>query len=68
MREEQQSVQEYKANRQGKRQKIAEMTDFLREQSGEMTEYDDKLVRQLVEQVDVLGEKITVRFKSRLEI
>ena len=57
LREERQSVQEYNANRQGRRQRIAEMT-----------EYDDKLVRQLVERVDVLGEKITVGFKSGLEI
>ena len=68
LREERQSVQEYNANRQGKRQRITEMTAFLKEQSGEMTEYDDKLVRQLVERVDVLGAKITVTFKSGLEI
>jgi len=68
LREERQSVQEYNANRQGRRQRIVEMTAFLNEQTCEMTEYDDKLVRQLVERVDVLGEKMTVAFKSGLEI
>jgi len=68
LREEKQSMQEYNANRQGKRKRIAEMTAFLKEQTGEMTEYDDKLVRQLVERIDVIGEKMAVAFKSGLEI
>jgi len=68
LREEKQSMQEYNANRQGKRKRIAEMTAFLKEQTGEMTEYDDKLVRQLVERIDVIGEKMTVAFKLGLEV
>ena len=68
LREEKQSMQEYNANRQGKRKRIAEMTAFLKEQTGEMSEYDDKLVRQLVERIDVIGEKMTVAFKSGLEV
>ncbi|WP_310603405.1 DNA recombinase [Anaerosporobacter sp.] len=68
LREAKQSMQEYNADRQGKRQRIADMTAFLDEQTGEMIEYDDKLVRQLVERVEVLGDKMTVGFKSGLEV
>lgn len=44
------------------------MKAFLKEQAGELTEYDDKLVRQLVERVEVLGDKIVVGFKSGTEV
>jgi len=67
LREERQAIQEYNANRQGKRQRIAEMTTFLKEQTGKLTEYDDKLVRQLVERVEVLEDKLQIEFKSGLK-
>jgi len=43
------------------------MTAFLQEQGGEITEYDNKLMRQLVERVTVLPEKLTGTFKSGIE-
>jgi len=67
LREERQAIQEYNANRQGKRQRISEMTTFLKEQTGKLTEYDDKLVRQLVERVEVLEDKLQIEFKSGLK-
>lgn len=36
--------------------------------SGKLTEYDDKLVRQLVERVTVREEQFVVRFKSEIEV
>jgi site-specific DNA recombinase len=42
------------ALRQDKRDRIAEMTDFLNMQTGDITEFDDKLVRKLVEKAIVL--------------
>ena len=67
LREERQAIQEYNANRQGKRQRIEEMTTFLKAQTGKLTEYDDKLVRQLVERVKVLEDKLQIEFKSGLK-
>lgn len=64
LRDEKQIMQEHNAERQAKRQRIAEMTALLEEQADEMTEYDDKLVRQLVERVEVHGDKMVVTFKS----
>ena len=54
--------------REGKRQRIAEMTDFLNEQSCELEEYDEQLVRRLIEKVTVFDDKLTVEFKSGVEI
>ena len=63
-----QETQEHNAQRQTKRQRISEMTEFLTMQSGIITEYDDKLTRQLVEQITVLGDKLQAAFKSGVDI
>ena len=44
------------------------MTDFLNTQTGDITEFDDKLVRKLVEKATVYNDRIVVEFKSGLEI
>ena len=56
------------ALRQDKRDRIAEMTDFLDMQTGDITEFDDKLVRKLVEKAIVYDDRLVVEFKSGLEI
>lgn len=63
-----QETQEHNAQRQTKRQRISEMTEFLDMQSGIITEYDDKLTRQLVEKITVFEDKLRVAFKSGVEI
>lgn len=37
-------------------------------QSGIITEYDDKLTRQLVEQITIFNDKLQVSFKSDVDI
>ena len=59
-----QETQEHNAQRQTKRQRISEMTEFLAMQSGIITEYDDKLTRQLVEKITVFEGKFQIDFKS----
>ena len=44
------------------------MTDFLNEQSYELEEYDEQLVRRLIEMVTVHDNIIVVEFKSGIEI
>ena len=56
------------ALRQDKRDRITEMTDFLNTQTGDITEFDDKLVRRLVEKATVYDDRLMVEFKSGLEI
>ena len=56
------------AERQGKRQRIEEMTEFLKEQTGELIEYGEQLVRRLIEKITVFDNKLTVEFKSSFEV
>lgn len=56
------------AEREGKRQRITEMADFLNAQSYELEEYDEQLVRRLIEKVTVFDDKLTIEFKSGVEI
>jgi site-specific DNA recombinase len=44
------------------------MTDFLNTQTGDIAEFDDKLVRKLVEKATVYDDRLVVEFKSGLEI
>lgn len=56
------------AEREGKRERIADMAEFLNEQSYELEEYDEQLVRRLIEKITVFDEKLTVEFKSGVEL
>jgi len=40
------------------------MSAFLREQPAALTQYDEPLVRRLIEKVTVYEDKFTVEFKS----
>ena len=68
LRELKQNALVENAEREGKRQRIAEMTDFFNEQSCELEEYDEQLVRRLIEKVTVFHDKFAVEFKSGVEI
>ena len=45
-------------------QAVRDLQEFIRSQGKEITEFDEKLVRRLVEQITVSDETITVQFKS----
>ena len=55
------------AARQSKRQRMEEMNEFLKGQSTAILEYDEKLVRRLVEKITIYKDKLTVEFKSGVE-
>ena len=63
-----QETQEHNVQRQTKRQRISDMTEFMTMQSGIITEYDDKLTRQLVEKITVFEGKLQASFKSGVDI
>jgi len=52
------------AEREGLKQRISEMQQFLAKQTQNITEYDEQLVRRLIEKITVYEEKVTVEFKS----
>jgi len=66
LREQKQNVQMESAGRDEVRKRIADMSAFLREQPTAITEYDEPLVRRLIEKVTVYEDKFTVEFKSGL--
>jgi len=68
LRELRQNALVENAEREGKKQKVDEMTTFLNEQSCELAEYDEQLVRRLIEKVTVHDNRFEVEFKSCVEI
>ena len=59
LRELKQNALVENADREGKRQRIAEMNDFLNEQSCGLEEYDEQLVRRLIEKVTIYAVSYT---------
>lgn len=56
------------AERESMKQRIAEMREFLETQPAEMSEYDELLVRRLIEKVTVYDERFEVEFKSGMTV
>lgn len=52
------------AEREGLKKRIAEMREFLDSQPTEVLEYDEQLVRRLIEKVTVYDKQFEVEFKS----
>ena len=55
-------------SREETQKRIAELQDFIGSQQSEITEFDESLVRKLIQQITVYDDRFTVRFKSGLEI
>lgn len=68
LRKERQAILLQDAECDGKRQRIEKIRAFLGEQASIPAEYDEQFVRRQIEKVTVFDEKITVRFKSGVEI
>ena len=56
------------AEREGLKKRIAEMRVFLDSQPTEVLEYDEQLVRRLIEKVTVYDERFEVIFKSGMTV
>ena len=67
LREEKQNLLVEEANRAGMKQRMDELEAFLAEQTTEVTEYDEGLVRQLIEKITVYDDHLAFEFKSGLE-
>jgi site-specific DNA recombinase len=68
LRDEKQKALMESANRDEVKKRIADMGAFLREQPAEITEYDESLVRRLIDKVTVYEDKFTVEFKSGVTV
>ena len=68
LRELKQNALVESAEREGLKQRIKEMREFLEQQSTEFTEYDELLVRRLIEKVTVYDEWFEMEFKSGTKV
>lgn len=68
LREEKQNALVEDAEREGNRERIREMMRFLNEQPTEVSEYDEQLVRRLVEKITVYEDRFMVKFKAGTNI
>jgi len=68
LRDQKQKLQLENVNREELKKRIADMSTFLKNQSTALNEYDEQLVRRLIEKVSVYEDKFTVEFKSGLTV
>ena len=68
LREQKQNAQVENAGRDELRKRIADMSAFLKEQPTAIAEYDEQLVRRLIDKVIVYENKFTVEFKSGVTV
>jgi len=68
LRDEKQKIQLDIIGRDELKKRIADMGEFLRKQPNVITEYDEPLVRRLIEKVTVYEDKFTVEFKSGVTV
>jgi len=63
-----QKLQLESAGRDEQKKRITDMGSFLREQPTALTEYNEPLVRRLIEKVTVYEDKFIVEFKSGVTV
>ena len=68
IRKNKQKINLEKADKDVQKFKIAKMLEFLEQQPSDLLEYDDKLVRQLIEKITVNDKNLTIEFKSGIEV
>lgn len=68
LREEKQNLMTEAALLHDVRECFEDLAIFLNEQTQEITEYSEALVRRLIEKITVFDERVTVEFKSGLSV
>nr|WP_243006985.1 hypothetical protein [Dorea sp. AM58-8] len=56
------------AEREMLKKRIEEMRQFLQTQSSRVTEYDEQMVRRLIEKITVFDDKLIFEFKSGMTL
>ena len=66
--ERKQAILTEKAESQGEKDRITEMMEFIENHADQNLDYDEELVRLLVEKVTIFESNMVVRFKSGIEV
>ena len=68
LRDEKKQIMLEEAERKAVLKRVEDLLEFVKERDGEKVEYDEGLVRRLVEKVVIFDERIRVVFKSGIEV
>ncbi len=68
LRVEKQKILEQKAQTEGFKKRIHEMEEFLDENLGELTEYDEGMVRAYIQGIKVYDDRFLISFKAGIDI
>jgi len=68
LRDQKQKLQLESANRDELKKRIADMSTFLKKHPPVLAEYNEQLVRRLIEKVTIYENKFTVEFKSGVTV
>jgi site-specific DNA recombinase len=68
LRDDKRQVLLDEATRDTAAKRVEEMMEFIRDQGGKPAEYDDSLVRKLIEKVTVYDDRINIAFKSGVDV
>ena len=64
LREQRLGAMTEKAEREGLKMRIKEMQEFLENQTDRISEYDEQLVRKMIEKIMIYDDKFVIEFKS----
>lgn len=64
LREQRLNAMTEKAEREGLKMLINEMQEFLENQTDRISEYDEQLVRKMIEKITIYYDKFVIEFKS----
>ena len=64
LREQRLNAMTAKAEREGLKMRINKMQEFLENQMDRISEYDEQLVRKMIEKITIYDDKFVIEFKS----
>ena len=64
LREQRLNAMTEKAEREGLKMRINQMQEFLENQMDRISEYDEQLVRKMIEKITIYDDKFVIEFKS----
>lgn len=68
LRDKKQQIHLNDANKETSKRRVADLINFIKEHDDGIAEYDDALVRKLIERITVFDDHFTVLFKSGIDI
>ena len=68
LRDKKKELQVQRAEMEGVKKRIEELTDFLKGENHQLLEYDECMVRKYIEGIKVYENKFTICFKAKVEI